>query len=87
VLALGKIAFDAYLGIVWRAESFPPRGALCFTHGASYALPGGLPRLFACYHPSQQNTQTGRLTPAMMAAVLNDIQRFLRGGKPKAPLG
>jgi uracil-DNA glycosylase len=78
VLALGKIAFDAYLTTVWRAGSFPPRGSLRFAHGASYALPDGLPRLFASYHPSQQNTQTGRLTPAMMAAVLNDVRRFLR---------
>lgn len=81
VLALGKIAFDAYLTTVWCKETFPPRGALRFTHGASYALPGGLPRLFASYHPSQQNTQTGRLTPAMMAAVFGDIRRFLRGEK------
>jgi uracil-DNA glycosylase family 4 len=80
VLALGKIAFDAYLSAVWRAGSFPSRGSLRFAHRASYALPDGLPRLFASYHPSQQNTQTGRLTPAMMAAVLGDIRRFLRGG-------
>ena len=84
VLALGKIAFDAYLTTVWGAGSFPPRGSLRFAHGASYPLPDGLPRLFASYHPSQQNTQTGRLTPAMMAAVLSDIQRFLRGGNPGA---
>ena len=80
VLALGKIAFDAYLVTVWRA-GFPPRSSLRFAHGASYTLPGGLPHLFASYHPSQQNTQTGRLTPAMMAGVLIEIQRFLRGNK------
>jgi len=80
VLALGKIAFDAYLNTVWRA-GFPARGSLRFAHGASHFLPDGLPRLFASYHPSQQNTQTGRLTPAMMTAVLSDIQRFLREEK------
>ena len=58
-------------------ESFPPRSSFRFAHGASYALPGGLPRLFASYHPSQQNTQTGKLTPAMMRRVLTDIRRFL----------
>jgi len=79
VLVLGKIAFDAYLKTVWRS-GFPPHSSLRFAHGASYALPGGLPHLFASYHPSQQNTQTGRLTPAMMTAVLSDIRRFL-GGK------
>jgi len=36
-----------------------------------------LPRLFGVYHPSQQNTQTGRVTPAMYAAVLRRIRRFL----------
>jgi uracil-DNA glycosylase len=77
VLALGKIAFDTYLRAVWREEQFPPRSAYKFAHGASYGLPGALPRLFACYHPSQQNTQTGRLTRAMMRRVLEDIQKFL----------
>ncbi len=37
-------------------------------------------RLFDCYHPSQQNTQTGRLTPAMMNRVLRNIRSFLEGG-------
>jgi len=77
VLALGRIAFEAYLSAIYRAETFPARGSFRFAHGVSYSLPEGLPRLFASYHPSQQNTQTGRLTPAMMAAVLTDIRRFL----------
>jgi uracil-DNA glycosylase len=77
VLALGKIAFDTYLRAVWREEEFPPRSAYKFSHGASFDLPGGLPRLFASYHPSQQNTQTGKLTPAMMGKVLGDIRQFL----------
>jgi uracil-DNA glycosylase len=77
VLALGRIAFEAYLNTVSRKEGFPPRGSLGFAHGASFALPDGLPRLFASYHPSQQNTQTGRLTPEMMRRVLGEIRRFL----------
>jgi len=40
-------------------------------------LPAGLPRLFCSYHPSQQNTQTGRLTPEMFQQVLRDISEFL----------
>jgi len=40
-------------------------------------LPQGLPRLFASYHPSQQNTFTGKLTPGMLAKVLRDIRNFL----------
>ena len=64
------------------AERFPPRSSFRFAHGASYEMPGRLPRLFASYHPSQQNTQTGKLTLDMMRAVLEDIRRFLgEGGK------
>ena len=77
VLALGRIAFDAYLRVVARRRDFPPRAKFPFAHGASYALPGGLPRLFASYHPSQQNTQTGRLTREMFGKVLADIRRYL----------
>ena len=77
ILALGRIAFDACLRALSRRTSLAPRSSFRFGHGASYALPGGLPRLFASYHPSQQNTQTGRLTPEMFRAVLTDIQRYL----------
>ena len=59
--------------------AFPPRSSFRFGHGANYQLPGGLPRLFASYHPSQQNTQTGRLTPEMFRQVLDDIREFLAG--------
>jgi len=58
-------------------KKFPPRSSFIFAHGASFILPGGLPRLFASYHPSQQNTQTGKLTPRMMQNVLDDIREFL----------
>jgi uracil-DNA glycosylase family 4 len=78
VLALGKIAFDAYLGLVADTPGFPRKSSLRFTHGASYELPGGLPHLFASYHPSQQNTQTGRLTRAMFGEVLASIQGHLK---------
>ena len=86
VLALGKIAFDTYLRLVYQGKAWtrtggtlklPPRGNFEFAHGASYDLPVGLPRLFASYHPSQQNTQTGKLTPEMMIGVLKDVRRFL----------
>ena len=78
VLALGRIAFDTYLRLVWSRDAFPPRSSFRFAHGASYALPAGLRRLFASYHPSQQNTQTGKLTPAMMRRVLDDVRRYLK---------
>ncbi|MGH6628293.1 MAG: uracil-DNA glycosylase [Burkholderiales bacterium] len=78
VLALGRIAFDTYLRVVAARPDFPPRSSFQFSHGASFALPNGLPRLFASYHPSQQNTQTGRLTSEMFRAVFNEIRRFLK---------
>jgi uracil-DNA glycosylase family 4 len=78
ILALGGIAMNTYLDLLKRQSVIASRAAYPFSHGASFALPGDLPRLFAAYHPSQQNTQTGRLTPAMFASVLRDIQDFLR---------
>lgn len=78
VLVLGRIAFDAYLSVVAaQHEAFPPRSTFRFAHGANFSLPDGLPRLFCSYHPSQQNTQTGRLTEAMFTKVLTDIREFL----------
>jgi len=77
VLALGGIALNTYLDLLKRQGLIVSRAAFPFAHGASFALPGDLPRLFAAYHPSQQNTQTGRLTPAMFAKVLRKIRKFL----------
>lgn len=64
-------------GGVSTQKNFPPRSSFVFAHGTSFVLPGGWPRLFASYHPSQQNTQTGKLTPRMMQKVLEDIREFL----------
>jgi len=77
ILALGGIALRAYLGLLRDRGVIKSVAAYRFAHGASYALPGELPHVFASYHPSQQNTFTGRLTPAMLARVLGDIRRFL----------
>lgn len=80
VLALGQIGFERYLRTVKALEpaiEWPGRAQLQFAHGASFELPGQWPRLFACYHPSQQNTQTGKLTGKMMDKVLADIRKYL----------
>jgi uracil-DNA glycosylase family 4 len=77
VLALGKIAWDAYLEILKQHGLIPSKAGLHFAHGAEAELPGSSARLFGVYHPSQQNTQTGRLTPAMYGQVLRRIRRFL----------
>ena len=77
VLALGRIAFEAYLRVFGAREGFPRRSSMIFSHGASFPLLDGMPRLFCSYHPSQQNTQTGRLTPEMFQQVLTKISKFL----------
>jgi uracil-DNA glycosylase family 4 len=82
VLALGRIAFNTYLTLLKQRGAIGSRAAYRFAHGASFQLPGGLPRLFASYHPSQQNTQTGRLTPAMFASVLRQVSGFLKRSAP-----
>jgi len=77
VLALGGIAMKAYLGILKDQRALPLGAAFAFRHGASYELGANLPRLFVSYHPSQQNTFTGKLTEAMLARVLRGVRRFL----------
>jgi uracil-DNA glycosylase len=77
VLALGKIAWDAYLDILKQRGAIASRAAYVFSHGAEAKLPGSAPRLFGVYHPSQQNTQTGRLKPPMYTKVLRRIRQFL----------
>jgi uracil-DNA glycosylase len=81
VLALGKIAFDGFLKLMREGGHIASSAPFIFRHGAGYDIPGGGgrvgPRLFAAYHPSQQNTQTGRVTPAMYRQVLREIRRFL----------
>jgi uracil-DNA glycosylase len=77
VLALGKIAWDGYLEILKRRGLIASRARYKFAHGAEAEVAAGTPRLFGVYHPSQQNTQTGRVTLAMYASVLRRIRRFL----------
>jgi uracil-DNA glycosylase family 4 len=82
VLALGAIAFHTYLRLLARRKRIASRAAFRFAHGAEFQLPGDLPRLFASYHPSQQNTQTGRLTSQMFHDVLRRICLYLRSPEP-----
>jgi len=77
VLALGKIAWDAYLEVLRQRGLIRSRAAFPFAHGAEAELPSKGARLFGVYHPSQQNTQTGRVTSAMYEQVFGRIQRFL----------
>ena len=78
VFVLGGIAMRAYLGVLKSRGQIKSLAPYPFSHGANFAFPAPLPRLFASYHPSQQNTFTGRLTEAMLRDVLLDIRKFLR---------
>lgn len=77
VLALGKIAWDTYLAILKEGSKISSRAQFPFAHGAEAELGAGQPKLFGVYHPSQQNTQTGKVTAAMYDRVLNRIRNFL----------
>ena len=67
IVALGQIAFDRVIRLYREQGADIPR--LKFGHGALYSLGEGLPWLLASYHPSRQNTQTGRLTPEMFDQI------------------
>ncbi len=69
VVALGRIAFDAFLRAWEAAGRTPPARKPAFGHNVATQLPDDGPLLIASYHPSQQNTQTGRLTLEMLDAV------------------
>src|SRR5262245_3335198 len=77
VLALGRVAMDGFLALLRERGRVPARGRFAFGHGVAHDLGQGL-RLFASYHPSQQNTFTGKLTPRKLDAVLARVLRHLR---------
>ena len=77
VVALGKIAFDTYLSIFQNRGLILSRSPYRFYHGAVYTFPPPWPTLMASYHPSRQNTQTGRLTPEMFLAIFQKARRCL----------
>jgi uracil-DNA glycosylase family 4 len=83
ILALGGIAMRTYLALLKERLQIKSPSAFPFRHGANYELGAGLPRLFVSYHPSQQNTFTGKLTEAMLARVLRDIAQFIGKDSPK----
>jgi len=72
VLALGQMAFDGCLRLL-RDVGYRDMPRLRFSHGfhESFSSPAGSRHLIASYHPSRQNTQTGRLTPAMLDDVFS----------------
>jgi uracil-DNA glycosylase family 4 len=79
VVALGKIGFDTWLQLQKRrGVTHSPRPQ--FAHGVVVRMEGGresAPTLIGCYHPSRQNTNTGKLTPAMRAGVFTKAKRLI----------
>jgi uracil-DNA glycosylase family 4 len=80
VVALGKIAFDSWLRMLkGRGITASPRPH--FSHGAAHVLPNGQ-TLVGCYHPSRQNTNTGKLTARMLDDVFRRARKVLPGRPP-----
>ncbi len=78
IVALGKIGFDAYLGYLKRRGLISVKAPYVFGHGASYEMPNGV-TLLASYHPSNQNTNTGKLTKAMFMKIFQEARRLAEG--------
>ncbi len=78
VVALGRVAFDAYLRYLQRRGMISSTRGFVFRHGAHYRSPDGR-ILLASYHPSMQNTQTGRLTRPMFRRIFQTAKRLAEG--------
>jgi len=74
IVALGKIGFDAYLNYLKRLGQLQSKAPYIFQHGAKYTMPDGR-ILLASYHPSNQNTQTGKLTKPMFVRIFQEAAR------------
>jgi len=81
VVALGKIAFDTYLGVLKDRGVISSRAAFVFGHNCRFRPAPGYPLLISSYHPSQQNTSTGKLTERM----LTDVFRAARAALARKP--
>jgi len=79
VLALGRIGHEAWLRASGWWEKLPARERPRFAHGAEARLADGI-TLLASFHPSRQNTQTGKLTPAMWRAVFARAKQLVDAG-------
>jgi len=84
VIALGRLAFDVYLTILRAQGKIARRSAFVFAHGQEYQTGPAQPLLICSYHPSQQNTFTGKLTQSMLQAVFRKAKRRIDEPKRRA---
>ncbi len=75
IVALGRIGFESYLKYLKHRGQLPTRRQYLFQHGARYEMPDGRV-LLASYHPSNQNTQTGKLTRSMFLRIFKEAARI-----------
>lgn len=75
VVALGKIAFDHYLGALKDRGVIRSRAGFAFGHDCQFSTGPGQPILISSYHPSQQNTSTGKLTEKMLLDVFRRARK------------
>jgi uracil-DNA glycosylase len=78
VVTLGKIAFDAYLANLKRVGVLTRTAGILFGHAKRYEMPNGI-TLLASYHPSNQNTATGKLTADMFEGIFRTAKRIVEG--------
>lgn len=78
VVALGRIAFDSYLTLLREQGQIGGKSRFVFAHNRVHQTGAGMPWLISSYHPSQQNTATGRLTRAMLEAVFRKARRLMQ---------
>ncbi len=76
VVALGKIAFDVYLSILRDRGVIRSRSAFVFGHDREHRVAPGSPVLVSSYHPSQQNTSTGKLNEKMLLDVFRRAKKL-----------
>ena len=77
VVTLGGIATTAYLSALREKGLIRARSAFRFGHGEQHETHLGGPVLLTSYHPSQQNTSTGRLTAEMLRDIFEQARRLL----------
>ena len=76
IVALGKIAFDIYLDVLKSHGVISSRAPFIFGHDRVYRTAPGQPVLIGSYHPSQQNTSTGKLTEKMLTDVFRRARKL-----------